>query len=89
MSIKVDEAMKYFLTQFIDLIGIKLNKNKGVLRSEIYTSEIHTYLLTNTMSNLLTSINTLKSLSLLLTRIQEMVIEDDIAEKVIFKSNLR
>lgn len=26
MSIKINEGMKYFLTQFIDLIGIKLNE---------------------------------------------------------------
>lgn len=81
-TIRIDEGMKYFLTQFIDLIGIKLNKNPGIVRSQIYPTEIYSYLLANTMDNLLTSINTLKSLSSLLIRIQEMVIEDNIADKV-------
>lgn len=81
-NIQIDEGMKYFLTQFIDLIGIKLNENPGVVRSKIYPTEIYSYLLGNTMDNLLTSISTLNSLSSLLIKIQEMVIEDDIGEKV-------
>ncbi len=80
--IKSDDAMKIFLTQFIELLGVKLNRVNGFIRYGIYTTEMHDYLLKNTIDNLLTSINTLKSLSLLLTRIQEMVIEDHIAEQV-------
>ncbi len=81
-TIKLDEAMKIYLTQFIELFGVKLNNINGLIRSRIFTTEMHDYLLRKTIGNLLTSINTLKSLSLLLTRIQEMVIEDHIAEQV-------
>lgn len=42
------------------------------------------YLLTKTIDNLLNSMNTLKSLSSLLSQIVSMVIEDDIAEQVGF-----
>jgi len=80
--IKVNEAMKTFLTQFIDLIGIKLNQNPGIVRSNIYQTELFNYLLANTLRNLLNSINTLKSLSSLLTKISSMVIEDKIAAQV-------
>ncbi|CAF0806895.1 unnamed protein product [Brachionus calyciflorus] len=82
-TIKVDKAMKTFLTHFITLMGIDLNKNsKTVPRSRIYSPEIYGYLLEKTLENQLNSINTLRSLSLLLTRINSMVIEDDIAEQV-------
>ena len=81
-------ALTHLVTFFIffsETIIILLSffvKNQGVIRSQIYSTEIHSYLLKNTLNNLLTSINTLKSLSSLLTRIQEMVIEDEIAEQV-------
>ncbi|RNA16532.1 GPI transamidase component PIG-S-like [Brachionus plicatilis] len=81
--IRVEKAMKTFLTQFINLIGIDLHKSSKVVpRSGIYSSEIFGYLLTKTLENQLNSINTLNSLSLLLTRIKSMVIEDDIAEQI-------
>lgn len=82
-SVVADDAVKTFLFQFIDLIGIKLNQNpRKIPRSRIYDSELFGYLLEKTFENQLNSINTLKSLSSLLTRISNMVIEDKIADKV-------
>ncbi len=48
----------------------------------LISKELFGYLLVKTLENQLNSINTLKSLSSLLTRINNMVIEDEIAEKV-------
>lgn len=83
-SPKVNDAMKIFLTQFLNLIGINLNQNSlNIARPGIYSSEIYSYLTSKTLENLLNSINTLKSISLLLNKISNMVIEDDIAREII------
>ena len=54
---------------------------------KLILKEIFGYLLEKTLENQMNSINTIKSLSNLLTKISSMVIEDEIAGKVRRKVN--
>ena len=55
------------------------------MRSRVHSSEIHGYLVAKTLENQMNSINTLKSLSSLLTKISQIVIEEKIAKEKIAK----
>jgi phosphatidylinositol glycan class S len=77
--------MKVFLTQFLELMGVHLHASSSPngQRARIYSSEIYTYLLAKTLENQMNSLNTLKSLASLLTKISQMVIEENVAKEII------